>query len=777
MDAKRATIGFFVDWLDDAYQQRVMKGILSRAQERDVNVLIFEGGSIHSTRKSESNRNIIYEFAGRHNLDGVIVLTGAIGHFATRQQIVDFCTHYLPLPMVSISYQIDGIPSLFADNVEGMQQLVLHFIQVHGSRRIAYIGGPPNNQDALERYEAYVAALTASGIAVDTALVTRGDFTFNSGAFAARTLLLENDGGFDALIAANDDMALGAMQALREAGRKIPADIPVAGFDNNEMSTHSSPPLTTVSQSFDAQGAASVDLLLDRIAGKDVPEKTVLPSSLIVRESCGCFSQEVMNVGMTIPAAGKALLAADLAKDAVKLAIVILKKAGVPGVDAQITIHMESLIRGLGEYLDSKIANNRLLLLWNELESAVQWPDGYFLSAHKVVSELRRETDPYYSKAVEIQRKAENFFQQLRIIISEKANAEEKKSIQVLVQEFFVLHGLTEELLDIFEEEQVRQVLYDLIPQLKIPSTFISRFENGKKKCRLVFALKDWENIPITDYAAPFASEDLVPRGLFPDGRRWIFIIEALCHHDHIGMALFEMGPQKGRIYGELRRVISTRLQGATLFSQLRAQTNFLKAQSQTLSELRQVMGGMITTLSMTVEVRDPYTAGHQRRVADLARTIATEMDLPKDTIEGIRLASIVHDLGKIRVPAEILNKPGKLMSEEFNLIKVHSQVAYDILKTIDFPWPIADIVYQHHERLNGSGYPLGISGDALKLEARILGVADVVEAMASHRPYRPAVGVEQALEEIKKNRNVLYDADVVDACVALFEKKGYHFT
>jgi HD-GYP domain-containing protein (c-di-GMP phosphodiesterase class II) len=177
--------------------------------------------------------------------------------------------------------------------------------------------------------------------------------------------------------------------------------------------------------------------------------------------------------------------------------------------------------------------------------------------------------------------------------------------------------------------------------------------------------------------------------------------------------------------------------------------------------------------MSLAVETRDPYTAGHQRRVADLARTIASKMGLTKDQIDAIRMASTIHDLGKIAVPAEILSKPMKLSSSEFGLIKTHAQVGYDILKDIEFPWPIARMVLEHHERIDGSGYPHGLKGEEVLLESKLIAVADVVEAIASHRPYRPAYNLEVALGEIREHRGLLYDGNVVDACLQVFED-GY---
>ncbi|NLD80840.1 MAG: HD domain-containing protein, partial [Smithella sp.] len=178
--------------------------------------------------------------------------------------------------------------------------------------------------------------------------------------------------------------------------------------------------------------------------------------------------------------------------------------------------------------------------------------------------------------------------------------------------------------------------------------------------------------------------------------------------------------------------------------------------------------------IASIVESRDPYTAGHQRRVADLAAAIAAEMGLSVELIEGLRMAGVIHDIGKVSVPSDILNMPRKLTDIEFSLIKTHAKSGYEMVKDIEFPWPIARMILEHHERINGSGYPNGLTGDRLLLESRILAVADVVEAMATHRPYRAALSLDVAMDEITKNRGVIYDPDAVDACLRLFREKGY---
>jgi PAS domain S-box-containing protein len=197
----------------------------------------------------------------------------------------------------------------------------------------------------------------------------------------------------------------------------------------------------------------------------------------------------------------------------------------------------------------------------------------------------------------------------------------------------------------------------------------------------------------------------------------------------------------------------------------------------ETLESLKKAVGTTIQVLVTALESRDPYTAGHQLKSAELACAIAAEMGLDEHRIEGLRMAGVIHDIGKLSIPAEILSKPTKLSNIEYSLIKVHPESGYEMLKNVESPWPLAQVVHQHHERMNGSGYPRNLKGDEILMEARIMAVADVVEAMASHRPYRASLGIESALEEIEKNQGILYDENVVDACLRLFREKGYNIS
>ncbi len=191
---------------------------------------------------------------------------------------------------------------------------------------------------------------------------------------------------------------------------------------------------------------------------------------------------------------------------------------------------------------------------------------------------------------------------------------------------------------------------------------------------------------------------------------------------------------------------------------------------------LQKATEDIIQAMSYTSEIRDPYTAGHQKKVCELAIAIGKEMNITKEQLQGVKYAAMIHDIGKISVPSDILSKPGKIGETEFEVVKGHSQTGYELLAKIDFPWPIADIVHQHHEKLNGSGYPNGLKDDDILIEAKIISVADTVEAMTAHRPYRAALGIDKAMEEITTNKGKFFDSNVVDACVNIFSN-GFQFS
>ena len=227
----------------------------------------------------------------------------------------------------------------------------------------------------------------------------------------------------------------------------------------------------------------------------------------------------------------------------------------------------------------------------------------------------------------------------------------------------------------------------------------------------------------------------------------------------------------------EVKARVKAHLSLVDMRQQLESQNEILERKvERKTAEIHHMLDASIRSMAYMVEIRDPYTAGHQQRVAQLACAIAGKMGLAPETIEGVHMAGILHDVGKIRIPVSILSRSGRLLDAELEMIKIHPRISYEILKEIPFPWPVAQMVYQHHERLDGSGYPQGLTGDQILREAGILAVADVMEATSSFRPYRAARGIEAALEIITENKGIQYDAEVVEACQALFASGDFQF-
>jgi putative two-component system response regulator len=269
---------------------------------------------------------------------------------------------------------------------------------------------------------------------------------------------------------------------------------------------------------------------------------------------------------------------------------------------------------------------------------------------------------------------------------------------------------------------------------------------SGIELCHIIKKRFDADVVVMTDYVEDFNYEDIIQQGASDFIQKPVRIAEFIAR---------------------LKRVLVERAGRVKL-------KNALEDAQLNLDKFQRAIEGIVQAISVAVEMRDPYTAGHQQRVADLACAIAKEMGIDDDDVFGLRMASVIHDLGKITVPAGILAKPGRLSNLEYELIKNHVQAGYDILKQIEFPWPLAEIILQHHERMDGSGYPQGLKGDQIMVLARILAVADVFETIASHRPYRPSLGRQSAVDELEKNSGILYDEEVASACKKVISEERF---
>ena len=773
----RFTIGMVVDWIDDQYQLDLLYGINDLAIERDINLLCLEGGMIHPRSDFEAIRNKVYDLIAPENIDGLIILSSVIGPLFDCKSLVNF--YHRSLPAVLVGVLGPEIPSLLVDNSE-FRSLLLHFIDIHHFKRFAFIQGIESRLDASERYQIFEQTLAAHQIPIDQNLVVQGDFSFNSGIEAIRTLLDERRASFEVLVACNDDMAAGAITELKARGIKVPEEVAVAGFDNLTIGRMISPPLTTVGYSIYELGRRAAEIIADQLELKTVPMVEKIPAQLIIRNSCGCFNeQNAIHTDIILNEPGhnppKSLDKAGIIREiTAKINHLFFdsKRINIGDVTSKLIDTFEEEFHGSNE--------GAFFKAWDDILDNHLRIRGDITPWQALMTELRARLLTYYNQR-ELLLKAEDIFQQARVLISEKAFKMELHVHNETIQINSTLSYLREHLLAAVDEKKSMEILESTLPGLGIKSCYITMFEGKtQQKSHLILAYD--EHGPMNHRGRKrFFSDQLLPDTVFTKERRKAMLVVALSSmKPQLGYALFEMGLHDGRIYSELRRIICSTIQVNTFFKKIQEQANRLIIQKESLShnisQLKKVMTGFIQAIALTVESRDPYTAGHQHRVADLAGAIAIEMNLSPNQVECIQMAGIIHDLGKIYIPAEILNKPSRLNELEFTFIKNHPEVAFEIIEKIEFPWPIDQIILQHHERMDGSGYPAGLKVQDIKLEARILMVADVVEAMTSHRPYRPAFSLEQALREIQEKRGILYDPEVTDICLKLFRVKGFQF-
>jgi HD-GYP domain-containing protein (c-di-GMP phosphodiesterase class II)/ABC-type sugar transport system substrate-binding protein len=705
-------------------------------------------------------------------VDGLIVCSGSIDHLAGAEAIKSFTKKYHPLPLVGISIEIEDATSVLVDNRSGMRELLVHLIERHGYRRFGFLTGSMGNKDAEDRFRMFQEVMKEYRISVDPQLIFRGDFSFLSGIEAARQVIKGGISKIDVLVASNDNMAMGAMDEFDRRGVRLPSEIAVTGFDNIGFGEYLSPPLTTVRLPIYEMGWTAAKYLIEKMEHKNAPSKVAIPTKLIIRESCRCLAGLQPSKG---PAIENTADLAHPAKDSREAAFLHLREMTKSILVSQTNLDPENAASKMKDAFWEGHSQNipeKFLAAFQETVYAPLSNSIDFFTYRNMLSELWNHRSVTSKDHNDLALGEDLLFQALTQM-GQKIVKRETDSLIEFLHEYQKLEVIRELLFTMNINTQM-DVLARRIPDLGIESCYVSLYkpnlegEAGNSTCLL--GIRDKKRIALGPNGIEFPSKRLVPDDFLSARGRHIVIVEAM---KQFGFIVCETGGQSNRLLSYLTDIIGGAVHGALLYKALEEKKN---DQEQNLDHIRRAMAGFIQMMSLTVETRDPYTAGHQRRVSDLARTIAQEMGMPAAQVDGIRLAGTIHDLGKIYVPAEILNRAGILDDIEWSMIKKHPKVAWDILKNVDFPWPIAEIVVQHHERINGKGYPNGLKGKAIRLESRILAVADVVEAMSSHRPYREALGIEKALNEINQNKGILYDPIVVDACTNLFRNKGYTF-
>ncbi len=590
----RITLGLLIQDIASGRESAILDGVANAAQTRDVNLVCYPGGALSTPdadgqNKKDSLRNAIYDLVDLERIDGLMISGLSDDTLALEA--------FLPLPMVSIGLTIEGMPSVVIDNYGGMRKAVAHLTQDHGYRRIAFIRGPEENKEAQQRYNAYTDILTEYGMPINPQLVVLGDFQSASGREAVRVLLDERDASFDALVAANDNMALGAIEALQERGIQTPYNVAVIGFDDIEESRAITTPLTTVQQSVRELGRRATHTLLALISGADVSERIVVPTKLIVRQSCSCLSSATLQAAAQPPALPSAesnetpsnetqsyeMLNQALERQRENLLFEMVQAMDGGRSSSVATAQVEQLLDAFIEEVVEGQSDTFLSQLDQVLRAGIAQGEDISLWQNGL-SELRRYVRPYLNDC-EHERliQVENLWQQARIVIGEAACRGLLKRRLDEKQRDEALNQITQNLITAFDIDHLIDCLSHGLPGLGIPGFYLSLYEGARRstdKSKLVLGYDDQGDIELESDVI-FPSHHLIPqhlastRDLLKD--RYTLIVEPLDFEEPLGFAVFEVGPQDWRIYEILRRYLSSALQANLLVQEVRDRTRSLQ--------------------------------------------------------------------------------------------------------------------------------------------------------------------------------------------------------
>jgi sigma-B regulation protein RsbU (phosphoserine phosphatase) len=598
--SSRPTIGLLLSEVRSSYANALWVGVADAALEFDVNLICYIGGHIGASEYGlDPQHNPIYDLIDAERIDGLLIC-GTIGNFATETEFRDFIDRCRPVPMVGIT-ETPGIPSIIVDNGQGMRDIVTHFIEVHGYRRIAFICGPENNREAVLRYRAYVDALAEHGIPLEPDLVAPGSFAHETGVEAVSLLLDERKAEFEAVVAANDWMAFGALRALEEHGVRIPEDIALGGFDDTREAAASRPSLTTVRQPIHRLGHEGIKVLQKLLAGDRVPERTMLPTRLVVRRSCGCVEPAIARAAAgSLPrkrqplneaiAAQREEILSEMARvadgpvsacsewmgrllDAFLEELASGSAAGEPGSDPALE---GPFLSTLDDVLQEAAAMNTQIDDWQE-----------------AISVMRHHTVPYMTNVAALSR-AEDLYNQGRVAISRVVQGSWALREVEDTQRTELLGTFSGDLIEAIEPEQIFAAIGLRLPQFGFSNFYLSLYEGQKipaQWSRLMLAHKTGERVDVGADGRRYLTRRLIPDELLPQERRYTWVVEPLSFRENqFGLLTLETGPRVGDIYDSLTQQISGALQDSLLVQQL----EFRRVQMLTAAEVSQVVGSLL---------------------------------------------------------------------------------------------------------------------------------------------------------------------------------------
>jgi DNA-binding LacI/PurR family transcriptional regulator len=552
-DARAPRLGLLVDLFEYTYQSTLVQAVVETARRQGAGVRAFVGGGLRSPERFGAQRNFLYDLVGPANVDGLVLLSSTLANYADHAALLEFAGRFRPLPMASIGRLLEGVPSVAVDNAPALREGLRHLVRVHGHRRIAFVRGPAGNHDAEERYRVYREVLAEHEIALDAALIAPGDFTLASGAAAVRALLDERRASFQALVAANDYMALGAIEALRARGVRVPADAAVVGFDDLDEARFAQTPLTSVRQPLREQGELATEMVLAQLRGDGVPARTLLPAQLVVRRSCGCRSAVMKEHDHAI--AAPAAQWSTALEHAAAWVFLSVKRAGR-------TADAERCGAVLAAALDAEAGGQRGVFGARFEEILAGATSRAELEAwHEIIKGMRDLLRPALAGDAARALRAEDAWHEAHVLSAQATERALARRSLLVTRWARTVSEASDALGAARDVPALMAALVDQLPRLQIPGAHVALFESRRPEsgARLALSARGGVVAPANDALYPAAR--LLPEGTLPAGDRQDLIILPLFTRDTpLGIALLELGPREPTIYEMLRDRLSSAL-------------------------------------------------------------------------------------------------------------------------------------------------------------------------------------------------------------------------
>ncbi|MBN2393957.1 MAG: substrate-binding domain-containing protein [Anaerolineae bacterium] len=589
--SRRPTIAVVSDMFTFSYPIDVLHGVTDTAKVHGVDVLYAAGGPLHTETGEPSARSFVLNLVGPDNADGIIIVSSLLATASSREEFMTFCEQYEPIPTVSVGLTLPGIPSIIIANYSGIYDEMAHLIDVHGYRKIAFIRGPEGHQEADERFRGYTDALAAHGIPIDPTLIVTGQFSAASGEHAIATLLDRRGVAFEAVVAASDQTALGALEALEARGIRVPGQVAIAGFDDIDEARCANPALTTVRQPYYAMGARAFETLLALMNGKDVPEEIQVPTECMIRESCGCLSQEI-TYAMEKPVPASEPVSSYRALITARMPEILQELAIGSSPEDQLPAWLDTLLYEFCQDLETVDNTVFVPALYEVLRQAIKAGDDVDHWQY-IISVLRRQTmSASFQPAQQIH--AEHLWQQARLVVDQMARQTQDARLIRAKKIVGRMRDLGGELLTTLHVAELLDVLARQLPRLGIPRCYLALYEEidayrypqpPPEWARLVLAYTEQGRLELPPDGQRFPSHWLLPPNSLSSEQPSVMVVTSLDFQNQLlGFVVFEDRLEEKLLYRDLRLQVSSALHGALLVRRLQERSAELTRQQYVLN-------------------------------------------------------------------------------------------------------------------------------------------------------------------------------------------------